>query len=391
MTKTGSLLGGSLLVAGTTIGGGMLALPVLTSPGGFIPSLFIYVACWLFMTATGLLFLEISLQMEDNANLISMADKTLGLPGKIFAWILYLFLFYCLTVAYVVGCGDLITELAPNLLPRELGPLLFVLLFSPFIYAGARIVGKLNIFLMLGLGLLYCAFVGIGAKEVRTELLLHRNWSLSLLALPIAFTAFAYQGTVPTLVHYMGRDAAKIRKSIWIGTTCALVTYIIWQWLILGIIPYEGESGLKEALMQGQNAVYPLKNHLNTPEIYLIGRFFAFFALITSFFGVTLGLQDFLADGLNIQKTAKGKVLLLLLVFIPPLAISAYYPHLFLQALDYAGGYGVALLLGLLPVAMAWKMRKIHPETDRQLIGGNALLAVMALFVIFECIIEITT
>jgi tyrosine-specific transport protein len=365
MTKTGSLLGGSLLVAGTTIGGGMLALPVLTSPGGFIPSLFIYVACWLFMTATGLLFLEISLQMEDNANLISMADKTLGLPGKIFAWILYLFLFYCLTVAYVVGCGDLITELAPNLLPRELGPLLFVLL--------------------------YCAFVGIGAKEVRTELLLHRNWSLSLLALPIAFTAFAYQGTVPTLVHYMGRDAAKIRKSIWIGTTCALVTYIIWQWLILGIIPYEGESGLKEALMQGQNAVYPLKNHLNTPEIYLIGRFFAFFALITSFFGVTLGLQDFLADGLNIQKTAKGKVLLLLLVFIPPLAISAYYPHLFLQALDYAGGYGVALLLGLLPVAMAWKMRKIHPETDRQLIGGNALLAVMALFVIFECIIEITT
>lgn len=391
MTHQGSLLGGALLVAGTTIGGGMLALPVLTSPGGFIPSLFIYVACWLFMTATGLLFLEISLQMEDNANLISMADKTFGLPGKVFAWILYLFLFYCLTVAYVVGCGDLITELAPSYLPRALGPLLFVLLFAPFIYAGTRIVGKLNIYLMFGLAVFYCAFVVIGAREVQTELLLHRNWSLSLLALPIAFTAFAYQGIVPTLVHYLNRDAGRIRKSIWMGTTCALITYFVWQWLILGIIPFEGEAGLKEALAQGQNAVYPLKNHLNTPEIYLIGRFFAFFALITSFFGVTLGLQDFLADGLNIQKSPKGKALLLLLVFLPPLAISAYYPHLFLQALDYAGGYGVALLLGLLPVAMAWKMRKLHPEQNRQLIGGDKLLALMALFVIFECIIEITT
>lgn len=391
MTHQGSLLGGALLVAGTTIGGGMLALPVLTSPGGFIPSLFIYVACWLFMTATGLLFLEISLQMEDNANLISMADKTFGVPGKIFAWILYLFLFYCLTVAYVVGCGDLISEIAPNYLPRAFGPPLFVLLFAPFIYAGARVVGKLNIYLMFGLAVFYCAFVAIGAKEVKTELLLHRNWSLSLLALPIAFTAFAYQGIVPTLVHYLNRDANRIRKSIWIGTTCALITYFVWQWLILGIIPFEGEAGLKEALVQGQNAVYPLKNQLNTPEIYVIGRFFAFFALITSFFGVTLGLQDFLADGLSIQKTPKGKMLLLLLVFAPPLAISAYYPHLFLQALDYAGGYGVALLLGLLPVGMAWKMRKMHPEQNRQLLGGNKLLVLMALFVIFECIIEITT
>nr|WP_237753546.1 aromatic amino acid transport family protein [Candidatus Protochlamydia amoebophila] len=41
--QKGSILNGSLLVAGTSIGGGMLALPVLTSLAGFFPLLlFIY-------------------------------------------------------------------------------------------------------------------------------------------------------------------------------------------------------------------------------------------------------------------------------------------------------------------------------------------------------------
>lgn len=389
--SSGSVLAGALLVAGTTIGGGMLALPVLTSPGGFIPSIAIYICCWIFMSATGLLFLEVALQMEDNANIITMATRSLGLFGKLFSWVLYLFLFYCLTVAYIVGCGDLFVEAAPDLIPRALGPLLSILLFGPFVYAGAKIVGKLNYFLMAGLGISFVAFLLIGGEEVKAAHLFERDWGLSLLALPIAFTAFAYQGIVPTLVHYMGREAGKVRRCIWIGTTLALITYIIWQWLILGILPYEGKGGLKEALELGQNAVYPLKHHLDTPAVYLIGRFFAFFALITSFFGVTLGLKDFLADGLNIKQTAKGKLLLLLLIFLPPLAIAALYPHLFLQALDYAGGYGVALLLGLLPVLMAWKLRRTNPAAERQLPGGNIVLLLLFLFVAFEFFIEITT
>ncbi len=389
--KSGSTLGGALLVAGTTIGGGMLALPVLTSPGGFIPSLLLYAICYLFMTATGLLFMELSLQIGSNANIISMAERTLGRPGKAIAWVLYLFLFYCLTLAYIVGCGDLFVEFSQDAIPRSLGPLLFCLIFAPLIYAGARVVGKLNYWMMAALLLLYFAFILIGAKEVKVENLLHRNWPLSLIALPIAFTAFAYQGIIPTLVEYMGRDPKKIKRSIWMGTTLALLTYIVWQWLILGILPFAGTGGLQEALELGQNAVYPLKHHLDTPAVYVIGRFFAFFALLTSFFGVTLGLKDFLADGLNINQDRNGRILLCVLVLLPPLILSAFYPHLFLQALDYAGGYGVALLLGMLPIVMAWKMRALHPETQVQLGGGKGLLVIMALFVLLELTIEITT
>ena len=101
----------------------MLALPVLTSVAGFLPSLVIYVLCWLFMAGTGLLFLEVSQWMKGESNIISMAETTLGHPGKIFAWVLYLFLFYCLTVAYMVGCGNIFVDLSQSQLPDWSGPL----------------------------------------------------------------------------------------------------------------------------------------------------------------------------------------------------------------------------------------------------------------------------
>lgn len=389
MQRHGTIFGGSLLVAATTIGGGMLALPVLTSPGGFAPSIVIYVLCWLFMSLTGMLFMELALHMEDGVNIVTMAKRTLGPLGKIAAWALYLFLFYCLTVAYIVGCGDILTTFFANYLPRSSGPAVFLLIFAPFVYIGTHLIGKLNYFLMAALALLYFSFVIIGAADVKIQNLIPHNFALSLLALPIAFTAFAYQGIVPTLVSYLDRDPRKVTASIWIGTFISLVTYCIWQWLILGIIPFEGAGGLKEALAEGRNAVYPLKNTYDNPIIFKIGQGFAFLALLTSFFGVTLGLKDFLADALKIKQTPKGKLLICALIFIPPLLIAHVYPDIFLQALDYAGGYGCALLLGLLPILMVARLRYQHPEYKPYVAGGMWLLGALMAFVLFELAIEI--
>lgn len=387
MFKKGTILEGALLVAGTTIGGGMLALPVLTSPGGFIPSFCIYILCYLFMTFTGLLFLEISLQMPEGVNILSMAESTLGRWGKLFALVLYIFLFYCLTIAYLVGCGDILSGVFH--LSRSLGPLLFTLCVIPLLYAGTRLIGKVNYLCMAALAVLYASFVLLGASDIKIDNLMPKNWALSLLGLPVAFTSFAYQGIIPTLVSHMGRQPAKIRKSIWIGTTISLITYILWQWLILGIVPFAGEHGLQAALAQGRSAIYPLQYHLQNPSLFLIGGWFAFLALLTSFFGVSLGLIDFLADGLKIHKTAKGKWILLALVLAIPLIIATLYPNIFLMALDYAGGYGCALLLGLLPIMMAFVLRRNNPDMERQLRGGFTLLAIMCLFVLLELAVEI--
>lgn len=390
MDKGGSLFKGSLLVAGTTIGGGMLALPVATSLGGFIPALLVYFLCWVFMASTGLLFLEVSTWMKKGeSNIVSMAQMTLGNPGKWASWIVYLFLFYCLTLAYVVGCGNLISQLFPSFISSQYGPLIFVLLFGPFVYAGTHVIGRFNVLLMLGLAVFYAAFVVIGFSYVNAQHLVYRDWSLAVLGLPIAFTAFAYQGIIPTLVHYMHQDVRKVRLAILIGSFIPLITYVIWQWLIQGIVPTFGPGGLVEALQNEDTAVVPLKNFLDNPAVYIIGQFFAFFALVTSFFGVTLGLLDFLADGLQVKKDAKNKLWLCLAIFIPPLIISYSHPHVFLDALDYAGGYGCALLLGLLPILMVWVGRYRRGfQGSFTFPGGKFTLVLLFLFVVFELVCE---
>lgn len=389
MHSKGSIFGGALLVAGTSIGGGMLALPVLTSLAGFLPSLVVYLLCWLFMASTGLLFLEISQWMKGEANIISMAERTLGKPGKYFAWVVYLFLFYCLTVAYMVGCGNILVELSQYHLPDWIGPLLCAILFTPLILISTRWVSHLNMWLVGGLAVSFFGFVFLGFQYVQPQLLQHSDWSHSLKVLPIAFTSFAYQGIIPTLATFMHHDAKSIRKSILIGSFIPLIAYTIWEWLILGIVPFEGANGLKEALQQGQNAVHPLKYFLYNDSVYWLGQAFAFFALVTSFLGVSLGLRDFLADGLSIQKDLKGKFILALLVLFPPLVIATSYPHIFLIALDYAGGFGCALLLGLLPVVMIWRGRYfLNLPYNPQLMGGKVVLTILGLFVSIELISE---
>ncbi len=82
------VVSGSLLVAGTEIGAGMLALPLATAEAGFFPALIMYLVCWAFSLATGFLMLEITLSMPVGSNLISMASSYLGRFGKYLAWAL---------------------------------------------------------------------------------------------------------------------------------------------------------------------------------------------------------------------------------------------------------------------------------------------------------------
>ena len=382
--------GGSLIVAGTSIGAGMLALPVVTGPSGFVPSLAVLVCCWAFMTITGLLFAELSLWLKSDANILSMAKRTLGRPGLYATWVLYLFLFYSLTIAYMVGGGNLLVELFGDKTSALLRILLFSLVAVGIVALGKKVIDPINRFLMIGLFAAYGGFVAIGLSAVKTEQLLLQDWSLASLALPVTFTSFGFQGTVPTLASWMHYDAKRLRRSIVIGTSLTLFIYIVWQWLFLGIVPKDGPNGLLETLREGKDAVYPLQYFTNSAWIWGLGRAFAFCALTTSFLGVGIGLVDFLADGLKVEK--KGNTpRLLALAFGLPLGFALCFPQVFLQALGFAGGFGCASLLGVLPILMVWKAKFI----EKVPLGGDSLFftrrafLVMLAFVGIEMSIEI--
>ncbi len=388
--RFGHLVGGTLLVTGTSIGVGMLALPVATAAGGFIPALVVYLACWLFMLCTGLLILEACVWMPYGSNLVTLTHRLLGGWGRGACWILYLFLFTSLMVAHVAGGGNAVVSLFGESIPHWVAVLCYVAVFSPVVYLGTRWVDRTNLVLMVGIAITYLVFCSSSFSYIDTKLLSRMDWPQAWLALPVIFTAFGYQSLIPTLVTYMNRDIPKVRFAIIVGTALPLLIYVVWEMLIVGIIPFEGAHGLQAAFATGQNAVQPLGEHLNNPFLLTIGQMFAFFVMTTSYMGIAIAFVDFLADGLKVQKKGWGKFGLCVLIFVPPTAISLSNPHIFFQALQYAGGIGVALLLGLIHVLMVWSGRYKHgfSSAHRQLRGGKFLLCLLIAFVIFELIVE---
>jgi len=117
-----------------------------------------------------MLFLEITQWMHKEANIVSMAQRTLGHPGKIATWIRYLFLFYSLNIAYIVESGKTVVEFANGQMSDWLGPMFFLILFAPCIIISTALAGKINLILMTVLILSYIGFVALGIHFITPEL-----------------------------------------------------------------------------------------------------------------------------------------------------------------------------------------------------------------------------
>lgn len=378
--QKGHLIAAMFLIAGTCIGGGMLALPVVTGISGFLPSIVVMALVCLAMTLSGLLLLEANLWMKnEDAHVITMSSVLLGPVGKIISWCIYLFISYASIVAYAAAGGLFIVQATDALfgihLSQPLSCLIFILIFGGVIYLGNIIVGRVNTVLFLAMIAAYLALIGTGIHEVKTHFLTHQKWITSIFAIPLLLTSFSYQTMMPSLTPYLKRNVKALRWSIIGGTGIAFIVYFIWEWMTLGIIPTSGPDSLIKALEAGEPVTQFLRKHVQSDLVSSIAEFFAFFALVTSFLGMTLGLFDFLADGLKIKKTGMGHVVLGLLIVVPTFIFSAYFERVFLIALDTSGGFGDTILNGMMPVAMVWMGRYIYrfPD-DNRTPGGKALL-----------------
>lgn len=387
----GSLISALFLVAGTCIGGGMLALPVATGISGFFPSIITMAICWASMTATALLLMEVSLWMEEGVHIITMTSRLLGRYGKMIAWVLYLFICYASLVAYTAGGGIQIMNLIHSILDfpisQGVGCLLFVLVFGGVLYLGHYVVGRVNAVLFIAMIVAYFCLVTVGIGEIKPHLLKHKNWSTAVLALPLLLTAFSFQTMVPSLTPYLKRHIKSLRIAIIGGTALTFVVYLIWQSLILGIVPAHGENGLIAALEKGQSATYFLGEHVENSFVSSVAEYFAFFALVTSFLGIALGLFDFLSDGLKIKEKGVGNVVLAILIAVPTLFFAIYFERIFLVALETTGGFGDAILNGIIPVLMVWVGRyQLGYTQSRTIPGGKPVLILLLIFFSFVLI-----
>lgn len=376
--KTGTLWGGALLIAGTTMGAGMLALPIVSGMAGFYPSLVINIASWFFMMATGLLFLEATLWLPDGANVLSISKHLLGPFGQWIGGAFFLFLYYCLMVSYLAGGSLLVHQLLDFTGDRTTGFWLFTLSFMLIVFWGAHFVDRVNGILMLGFFISFALLVFLGAGNVQKAFLAYQNWALMLPAAPVLFSAYGYHNIIPSLATYLKRNQRTLRIAIIIGTAIPFICYTLWQWIVLGVI---SQPMIEAARLEGLPATEMLSTLTGHPFLSTAALFFGFFALVTSLLGVALSMVDFLGDGLQVKREGFSRLLLCFLVFAPPAIFSFLRPDVFIEALGVAGGIGEAFLNGLLPIALVVSGRYILRLPSTAMIpGGRPLLFLLAIF-----------
>lgn len=349
-----SIISGSLLIAGTTIGAGMLGIPLLTSQAGFLPAVLVTLLVWIFMAVTGILFLEATLWMPDGSNVLSMAKRYLNWQGKFFCGGMYIFLYYCLMIAYFAAGAPIFMnflESAWGIGSYHLSYLIFGLVFGGLVFSGLKWIDRVNFILIIAMILSFIFLLSMGSGQIEADRLLDWRWSSAFFTAPVLFSSFGYHNVIPSLCTYFRRDVKLMKWSIWIGTSLPFLFYLLWQWLIIGAFNPET---IEQVLQKGQPVTEAFSLGKETKYLIQLGRVFGFFAVVTSMLGVSFSLVDFMADAFKISRKGFGRLVLCLIVFVPPFIFASIDPTIFVKAIGIAGGFGEAFLNGMMPVLFVW-------------------------------------
>lgn len=379
-------IGSVLIITGTAIGAGMLAIPIVTAALGFWGAVVLLFACWALMTYTALLVLETNLFFGVGSSFHSMAKYTLGKKGQFLTWISFLLLLYALDAAYMSG-GSSLLDTAFYLIEGEhlqpwVNTLIFTGVLGGVVVWGMHAVDRFNRFLMFLKALTFLLLLILVMPHVHMHLLAQNPVSRNAwwLAIPILITSFGFHIVIPSVQDYIGNFPERLRKIVLIGSTIPLIVYLLWVFATLGVIPRHGPNSFTSIEHNDVgDMVLVLRGLLHSSWVSFFVNCFTDIAVTTSFLGVSISLFDFMADGFKLnKKKVVDRGIITLLTFVIPLLFALFYPHGFVMALGYASIF-VAILLIILPALMVRSLRKLYPLSYSVVGGSFALWIVMLL------------
>lgn len=377
-------LGSIFIVAGTTIGAGMLAMPLAAAGVGFGVTFTMLVVLWGMMCYTALLLVEAYQHSDSDDGLGTLAKRYLGTKGNLLTGLAMLFLMYALVAAYISGGGELllvsINEALNLNLPSIVGPLAFAIIGGGVVCIGTHSVDIINRGLFTAKTIFLVVMLAVMMPHVKSAnlLTLPLEQGLALSAIPVIFTSFGFHGSIPSIVKYMNGDVAKLKKIFIIGSAIPLIAYILWQLATLGAISSTTFVGIIAAESGLNGLLQAVKEVVDTPTVEVSVRLFSALALATSFLGVALGLFDYLADLFKRRNNVSGRLQTGLITFLPPLMFALFYQKGFIMALGYAA-IALSVLALLIPAMLVRQTRKHHTEGYR-VPGGNLGLIIAFCF-----------
>lgn len=385
-------LGSTLIVAGTTIGAGMLAMPLTSAGIGFWFTTLLLVSLWLLLAFSALLFVEAYQTVDSDVGLGTLAEKYYGTFGRVISTAVLVIFLYAILAAYVSGASSIFGGVLPTIVDKDttikVAGVIFTLFFGSFIVTGTTSVDVANRIIFFTKMLAFIVVLGLLLPKVSIENLLEMPIDKALLisALPIFFTSFGFHGSIPSLNKYLEGNVKALRISILVGTAIPLVAYLLWQLATHGVLSQTQFLALldKDPTLNGLAEV--AHEVTGSEWIGITVRVFSAAALITSFLGVALGLFETLEDLLKRVNLPAGRKTLGLLTFIPPMLFAFFFPQGFIMALGYAGQM-FAFYAIVLPIAIVWRVRKQFPTLAYRVKGGSLSLLLALVIGIFIVIV----
>jgi len=383
-----SLLGGAMIIAGTTVGAGMFSLPVVGAGMWFGYSILMLVGIWFCMLVSGLMLLETNLHFEPGASFDTLTKATLGQFWRIVNGLSIAFVLYILTYAYISGGSSIVNHSLEGLgvsLPQSVAGLVFAVVLASIVVISTKAVDRITT-IMLG-GMIITFFLAIGNLliDIDTTKLLSPDGQASyapylFAALPFGLASFGYHGNVPSLVKYYGNQPKTIIKALFIGTFIALIIYSCWLIATMGNIP---RSQFVDIIAQGGNMgvlVAALSKVIASNWLNTMLTLFANLAVASSFLGVTLGLFDYLADLFGFDESRQGRLKTAAVTFIPPTILGILFPNGFLIAIGFAA-LAATIWAAIVPAMMAYKSRQMFADNPGfRVPGGTPLVVVVIIF-----------
>ena len=172
-----------MIIAGTTIGAGMLAMPLTSAGMGFGYTVLLLIGLWALLVYSGLLFVEVyqtADQLDDGV--ATLAEKYFGVSGRILATLSLLVLLYALSAAYITGGGSLLsglpTAFGMEAISLKTAIIIFTVVLGSFVVMGTKGVDGLTRMLFIGKLIAFAFVLFMMLPKVATD---------NLMALPLDY------------------------------------------------------------------------------------------------------------------------------------------------------------------------------------------------------------
>ncbi|MBR1733929.1 MAG: amino acid permease [Alphaproteobacteria bacterium] len=368
------------LVAGTCIGGGMLALPMVLAKLGIAASLLIMLLTWLLTYYSSLISVELNIHSDVGLSLGQLGRKFSGRNAEIIGEITVKLLSYALLAAFIYGTSSIIQKLLEGNYDISIAnvEILLSILTVIILLFPTKIVSNINnvafsCFLIMFILLIIAVITAVDCTKIPwfTDLKIKNIAEV----ITVIFTSFGYQVIFHTLRDYCGKDVKTLRMSFLIGSFIPAFVYMLWAGSTLSVI-FKTNSDFFIMITEGKvdvgTFVSELANVSGVAGFQILTWNMAIFAILTSILGVGIGLNESLNISLSkciFNKKAR-RLLASILTVIPAYILAAAIPNAFTKILGFAGAILVIIAI-LLPTYLFFKadMKKIYlSELNKYLI-----------------------